>query len=393
MEGKEYYQSLLEKFMAGTASEEERADLFEELQQDTDTEGWVTLIREISEAADKDEAYDRRRWKPVFEQVLQKAGARQRDTRRWLFVPPGRIMAAAVLLFLLIVSGIYIRYHRSQVETAQSARPVINDLPPGGNRAVLTLAGGQHIDLDSAADGQLAQRGSTRVLKLSNGQLAYSATDAKNGKILYDTLTTPMGGQYMLTLPDGTKVWLNAASSIIFPASFNDKERAVSVTGEVYMEVAKNSKQPFKVKVNEMEIAVLGTSFDINAYGDEPMIRTTLVEGRIRLGQDGKSKEIMPGQQGQVIKGEIKLAPKVEMEQVLAWKNGLFNFNNVDLYTIMRQLSRWYNIKVEYSGTLPDRNFAGELPRDLSLAQVLKILDKIDVHYKITEDHKLIISQ
>jgi ferric-dicitrate binding protein FerR (iron transport regulator) len=223
--------------------------------------------------------------------------------------------------------------------------------------------------------------------------LPYSATDAKNGKILYDTLTTPMGGQYMLTLPDGTKVWLNAASSIIFPASFNDKERAVSVTGEVYMEVAKNSKQPFKVKVNEMEIAVLGTSFDINAYGDEPMIRTTLVEGRIRLGQDGKSKEIMPGQQGQVIKGEIKLAPKVEMEQILAWKNGLFNFNNVDLYTIMRQLSRWYNIKVEYSGTLPDRNFAGELPRDLSLAQVLKILDKIDVHYKITEDHKLIISQ
>ncbi len=285
--------------------------------------------------------------------------------------------AAAIIV---ILTGLFIYYNFSRTsgsgnKMSRIAPPSVPaDIPPGYNRAVLTLSDGQKIALDSNAsetinDGRLA-------IANTNGRLNYTGADV----VAMNTMTTPRGGQYQLTLSDGTKVWLNAMSSITYPTAFRESKREVTITGEAYFEVTKNKSKPFIVRTLHESINVLGTSFNVNAYADEAE-KTTLVEGSIKI----EGKIVQPGQAfsgGQIIATNI--------DQDIAWKNGAFNFNGADLPQAMRILSRWYDIHVKYEGPVKPRKFRGELPRNLPLSEVLKILKDMDVQFAL-EGKNLIV--
>jgi ferric-dicitrate binding protein FerR (iron transport regulator) len=230
------------------------------------------------------------------------------------------------------------------------------------------------------------------VVKQSNGQLAYNTQNEKPTEVLYNTLTTPRGGQYQLVLPDGSKVWLNAASAISYPTAFTGSERKVEIKGEAYFEIAKNTAMPFIVKVNDAQVQVLGTHFNINAYSDEDAIKTTLLEGAVKVTKDAASTLLKPGQQAILGRSsnEIRVQENTDLDAVLAWKNGYFSFNQTDLATIMRQIARWYDVDIVYSDKVPERRFGGEIPRNTNAAEVLKMLEESKVHFRI-EGRKVIV--
>jgi transmembrane sensor len=301
---------------------------------------------------------------------------------------------AAAVLLLLASGGAYMYItHRPSKEIAGTIVREKPDIAPGGNKAVLTLGNGQRIILDSARQGSLAIEGNARVSKTDSGKLAYQSMDHIPGTaVFYNTLSTPRGGQYQLTLPDGTHVWLNSASSITYPTAFTGGIRKVTITGEAYLEVARNVRQPFIAEVRNMAIQVLGTSFNINAYSDESAIKTTLLEGKVQVKQGGRAVTLLPGQQAQVQSGKdkINVLPGVDVGQAVAWKNGLFAFTNADVPAVMRQLARWYNVDVIYEGAIPKRSFNGEIGKSLTLSLVLDVLAHSRIHYTI-EGNQLII--
>jgi ferric-dicitrate binding protein FerR (iron transport regulator) len=288
----------------------------------------------------------------------------------------------------------------------QSQIPAAGDIQPGGDKAVLTLADGSTIALDSAHTGQLAQQGNARVLKLAGGRLKYNAPDENangngNGQhaaVAYSVLSTPKGGQYRLTLPDGSQVWLNAASSIRYPTAFTGADREVEITGEAYLEIAKDPSMPFRVKTvnhlgdaDPMTIEVLGTHFNVNAYSDEDAIRTTLLEGSVKIRKELQSGLLKPGQQAQLQPtGEIRWIPDADVEQAIAWKNGVFEFDGIELAAIMRQISRWYDVPVEYEGTIPTEAFTGRVSRNTTLSGVLKILKLSGIELTVS-NNKIIV--
>jgi ferric-dicitrate binding protein FerR (iron transport regulator) len=260
------------------------------------------------------------------------------------------------------------------VKTKAGDHKFKNDVDPGGNKATLTLADGSVILLDEAKNGVLAQQGAAKVIKL-DGKLLYDPAFDIRGKMVYNTISTPKGGQYQLELPDGSLVWLNATSSIRFPTSFTEKERRVEITGEAYLEVAKKPGKPFVVTVNSSEIQVLGTHFNINAYGDEDNLRTTLLEGSIKFVNGNTSHILHPGQQSQLTKDRtVNVVSKVDVDDVIAWKNGLFSFENAGIEAIMRQLARWYDVDVDFRGRTDDL-FIAEMNRNIKLSDVLKALE------------------
>jgi ferric-dicitrate binding protein FerR (iron transport regulator) len=249
-----------------------------------------------------------------------------------------------------------------------------NDVSPGNNKAILTLADGSSIILDDARDGAITQQGGTKVIKIG-GKLAYHTT-GNSSEIEYNTITTPRGGQYQVELPDGSRVWINAASSLRFPTAFTGNERRVEINGEAYFEVAKNKSMPFIVKVNDAKVEVLGTHFNINAYDDEGIMTTTLLEGSVKFVSSDKISILKPGQQSQLSKdGQVKLINDVDIDKVMAWKNGLFVFDNSDLETVMRQLSRWYDIDVVFRTRNVATSFVGEIPRTSKLSDILKVFE------------------
>jgi transmembrane sensor len=258
---------------------------------------------------------------------------------------------------------------------------------PGGNKAILTLGDGSTIALDSAANGSLAQQGNSAVVKLAGGQLAYRPTGAANDIVVMNTMSTPRGGQYQLTLPDGTKAWLNAASSITFPTAFVTAQRKIKIKGEVYLEVAQEAAKPFIVDIDGRSVVeVLGTSFNINSYADEAAIKTTLIEGNVRIKTNDRNILLKPGQQAV----DMQLVNNADIAQVLAWKNGVFNFENLNFREVARQLERWYDIEVVYEGRVPDIQFKGDMNRGVSLTGVLRIFTAFGVHTRI-EGRKLIV--
>lgn len=299
---------------------------------------------------------------------------------------------AAAAISLLLASGSYFYFRRSyqkQIAKTETQPGIKNDVAPGGNRAVLKLADGTQIILDSANNGTLTQQGNTKIIKLNNGELAYSPS-GDEGKVLYNTISTPKGGQFQIVLSDGTKVWLNAASSLKFPASFAGKERNVELTGEGYFEVAKNPSMPFNVTVGEMKVQVIGTHFNINAYNDEAIIKTTLLEGSVKVStSDYQSAVLKPNQQAQLQTTNYKLQTvnNVDVSEAMAWKDGFFEFEDMEIPVIMRQIERWYDVSIEYKHTGDTEKFGGRISRNLSLASVLKLLD---VRFRL-EGNKLII--
>lgn len=320
-----------------------------------------------------------------------------RSLRKWGMV------AASILLMLGV--GVYI-WMGSKNKIEFITTPVLAEqILPGKEGAILTLADGSQIVLDSLGNGVIATENGAE-LELRNGQLAYTAPSLvsdETGNTQWNTLTTPKGRQFTLQLPDGSKVWLNAASSISFPVVFNKRERKVTITGEAYFEVvakrAANSQQqatkiPFIVTTKHQTIEVLGTHFNVNAYEDEVVERTTLLEGSVRVGPIAKVSGIIlkPGQQAVLTQSsELTTHSPVALDQVMAWKNGTFNFVNTDLESVMRQLARWYNIDVVYEGRIPDKKFWGEMGRDLTLNDVLEFLKKSQVKFHLEKDRKLIV--
>lgn len=302
-----------------------------------------------------------------------------------------RYAAAAVII--LFGAGIYFwLQHKSPHQVADVPKSSFNTaIKPGKEGAILTLADGRTVVLDSLGNGVIAnQNGSTVVLK--NGRLTYEGGSAAAG-IAYNTMTTPKGRQFQLVLPDGTKAWLNAASSLRYPTVFTGREREVEVSGEVYFEVTKNARMPFRVKINEETgIEVLGTHFNINSYKDEASINTTLLEGSVRILNGKETAILKPGQQAQVAgrQSRIKVVNDANVEKVMAWKNGVFDFEDATLEEVMRQLERWYDIDVEYEKDVPKLEFIGKMGRDLTLSEVLRGLEMSKVHVRI-EGRKLIV--
>jgi transmembrane sensor len=307
-----------------------------------------------------------------------------------------RYAAAAVVLILLSAAGYLALNRQPPVTTAGSkTTPTTDkdtsrhDVLPGGNKAVLILAGGPTIILDSARTGFLTSLGHTKVVKVNKGELAYHpATDRDTLSEGLNVLRTPRGGQYSLVLPDGSRVWLNAASSIQFPTAFRGSERKVTVTGEVYFEVAKNASQPFVVDIDHrMQVQVLGTSFNVNAYTDEASVNTTLLEGAVRIAGAGRTTLLEPDQQSRIYSdGRSELRKKVDTRAVVAWKNGNFQFDSDDIRSIMRQISRWYDVEVVYSGEVPGSTYSGEVSRNTNLVNVLKILSLSGVRFTVNND-------
>ncbi|NLR78419.1 FecR family protein [Chitinophaga eiseniae] len=307
------------------------------------------------------------------------ATQRTRFIRRWGW-------AAAIFVGMLAMGTYYLMDHRDKPVGHTLAK--LSDIQPGSSKAVLTLADGSTITLDSAGN-QVIRQGVAAVHQL-NGSLQYEANGTETG-ISYNRLSTPRQGQFQLVLADGTKVWLNAASSIRYPTAFTGKERSVDVTGEAYFEVAANASQPFIVRVNNTAIQVLGTSFNVNAYPDEKQLSATLISGVISVQTQRENTLLAPGKTASIMPDGSATISTANIKTVMAWKNGLFRFENADIKTVMRQLARWYNIAVEFRGAVPQTTFSGEIERSLTLSQVLLGLGSSELHYTLENGNKLII--
>lgn len=303
-----------------------------------------------------------------------------------------QILATAAVLIVLLTGAFFLKNYltKSRQETAKAVSPV-QDIPPGGNRATLTLAGGSMILLDSAQNGLLARQGGTKVIKLNNGQLAYQGARNTQGTVTYNTITTPRGGEYKVTLPDGSNVFLNAASSLTYPTAFPKDRRSVKLTGEAYFEIAPNSKSPFLVQVDSMQVQVLGTAFNIMAYPEESTIRTTLVEGAVKVLASHQEKALKPNQQAILNSdGQLSLNTQANINEAIAWKNGYFQYSDATIDDIMKDVSRWYNVKIEYDGTI-HRHFVARISRDEPVSRLLQLLELThSVHFNI-ESNKIIV--
>jgi len=333
---------LLRQYLEDSLTKEEQEELDHLLRQDHHSGEMRTALEPLIAQQRDLTDYQQEDWEYLFQKIRTRASAPARIRRmtRW--------MAAAALL-LLAGAGwlLYSRYNavKSVATSSPVQPPPAQDVVPGSNKATLTLADNTTINLDDAKNGVLGQQGNTQLVKNKDGQLAYHTT--ATSPLAYNLLTTPRGGQYQLLLPDGSKVWLNASSSLRYPTSFSGKERVVELQGEAYFEIAHNASMPFKVSVLSQkgqapaEIEVLGTHFNVKAYADEPAVRATLLEGSVRVHKGGAAFPLQPGQQASWTSAtEIKIAA-ADVEEAVAWKNGLFKFNGATVEDVMRQLSRW----------------------------------------------------
>lgn len=380
MHSSEEFRHLLDKYLTNSITGEEKRQLFamfRERQYLPELEQAVDEALRTQSNTEEDTALREQ----LFMQVMQQNRKRPKTILRSLL----RYAAAAAIL-AAVVTGIYLLSDRARQPQIANVQ---HDVAPGVNKAVLTLADGSVVTLDSAGT-QVILQGQTAI-RQQGGQLQYDVAGSTSAAG-YNILTTPRGGQFRVSLPDGTQVWLNAASSLKYPTAFTGSERKVEVTGEAYFEVAKHAQMPFNVKLNEdMEVEVLGTHFNINAYSDEPAFSTTLIEGAVRVVK-GKEKAVLkPGQQARLTAGQIDVL-RVDTDQAVAWKNGVFNFHRTGLAAAMRQISRWYDVEVVYEKGVPDIEFGGEMERNLSLSQILTALENMGVHFRI-EGRKLIVMQ
>jgi ferric-dicitrate binding protein FerR (iron transport regulator) len=388
------FRLLIDKYITGTLSDDEAAQFLSLMDRPQYRVVLEEVLRNAMVADEYTGLLDPAYTEGLIQQLQAKMKVEKQEAvvRRIPFLKAPWLRYAAVLLLIAGVAAYLYRINLSQKEIAHQASTEKPDILPGGNKALLTLSDGKTIVLDSAANGSLANQGNAQISKLSDGKIAYQSIDpSMETKVLYNTLSTPKGGQYQLTLQDGTKVWLNAASSISYPTVFNGNSRNVRITGEVYVEVAQNKQQPFFLVANGVEVQVLGTSFNVNAYANEQNMQTTLVEGSVLVRQNEHKVRLLPGQQAQVAITEgIRVAEHPDLEKVLAWKNGLFNFENADLPEVMRQLERWYDIEVVYEKGIPHKQFGGMMSKDIPLSGLLKVLKTTGVHFRI-EGRKLIV--
>ncbi len=301
-------------------------------------------------------------------------------------------LGVAASILLLIVTSLFFYTNRTPVnklalKVVESKKAAV--ILPGDNKAILTLSDGTKIILEDAKNGILANQAGVSIQKTSDGELLYSFSNSANSvtqaedNILYNKIETPIGGKYQVNLPDGSKVWLNSSSSLRFSALFNGHTREVELSGEAYFDVSKNKGKPFRVITKDQIVEVLGTQFNINSYSDEGPIKTTLIEGSVKIIYKDKVVLLSPGQQFQP-KELVSAVVEADTEEVVAWKDGYFVFKNEDIKSIMRKLSRWYNVEVSYSGNIPEVGFGGNISRSKDISEVLDVLQLTNaIHFKV----------
>lgn len=373
-------QDLINKYSKGECTSEEEAIV----------EAW--FLTELNKKGELLEEPDyKKKEAEIWEMISRKTKRQSLPVKIWY-----RVASVAAVL-LMVAAGLFYYPHKEKhvpVQISQSA----DDINPGGNKAFLTLGDGKRIDLTSVKNGELAKQSGVKITKTSAGQLVYHAANLspQTEKVkVYNTIETPNGGQYQIILPDGSKVWLNAASSLRFPASFTRlvNRKVELLSGEAYFEIAKDKKHPFIVKTHNQEVEVLGTHFNISAYEEEHAIRTTLLEGRVKVYANGVEKILKPNQQA-TLRGT-----KIEIEDVdaayhIAWKNGYFLFNSESLESIMNTLSRWYNIEVLFKDpALKTRTFIGTISRFEKITKVLNMLERTEVASFEINGNKIIIDK
>lgn len=414
MENKDKMEILFKRYLAGLCSPAEVKYLLEHFNIDGNEEQLKTIIRQTLYDADENNA-DNEHLKSLTDQTLFHIKKRlsqpgeEKEVKQLSLFRKMWVRVAAAVIIISAGAGLYFsgKSKSDLIVEVKTEHPAAKDvITPGGEKAILTLADGSTIILDSAATGELVQQGGTKVIKLDDGQLSYTVASKNTDEVLYNTMTTPRGGQYKLVLPDGSRVWLNAASSIRYPTSFKGYERRVEIAGEAYFEVTKDPARPFRVAVvptanhkSNMEVEVVGTHFNINAYSEEPGIQTTLLEGSVKIKNQtpigNRMIVLKPGQRSEV-RGDNALSilvdDDIDIDEIMAWKNGNFLFNSSDIQTIMRQISRWYDVDISYQGKISKETFSGVVSRNSNISQVMKIMQEGGVKFNI-EGKKIIVIQ
>ncbi len=382
MEGNTRIAYLLGRYLKNTCTPGEKNELIELLSSNKYDEQVKSVMDKAWDRLPYDYTISENQSQRILSSILSETSGRvitmatgRRKRKMFWAAASVILLIASTLTFILVKQSASSATFATQKEKTTS--PNKNDVSPGSNGAVLTLADGSQIILDSVTDGNLATQGGIAIIK-KGGIINYVGdnNNSNNAIVSYNTITTPKGRQFQLMLEDGTKVWLNAGSSIKFPAVFKGKTRDVVVTGEAYFEVAKDAARPFRVDAKGMNVEVLGTYFNVNAYDDEASINTTLLEGSVKVIKGNKEKLLVPGQQAQMNGlGEFSLVKNANTEEVMAWKNNFFSFNNTDISKLMRQLSRWYDVEVEFKGAVQPVTFNGNISRMANLSTVLKMLE------------------
>lgn len=372
---------LLRRYIAGTLTAAERREMLASMDTPSLEEEWTQAFADLSREGSSTR-FVPDEWEPVIVRILQSpaANATPPPAQRIHFLKTAWFRYAAIFLLVAgTATFIYRGYQKPSggiVKSNSLQQPT--EIFPGSDKAILTLAGGEKIQLDSTANAYLMRKGITN----RNSMLSYSQPSALTEM---NTLTTPRGGQYKLQLSDGTNVWLNAASSITYPVGFTGRERKVTVSGEVYFEVAKNKLKPFLVAANNTTITVTGTHFNVNAHIDEPFLTTTLLEGGVKVSGNKQTVILSPNEQSlSDATGSISVKRNVNVSEIMAWREGFFHFESATLPTILRELARWYDVDVAYEGVISEERFFVIVNRKSGLSSVLKALQASDVEFNIT---------
>ncbi|WP_353140104.1 FecR domain-containing protein [Pseudopedobacter sp.] len=363
-------REILKRYNEGSCSSEEREWV----------ESWYLDMVDKSQSADITDAEMLSAKDNIWKNI-----AKERPIEQNKGIKYSRIVAAASVI--VIVGFAYYFFNSEAQLKNNTAIENYAAITPGGNKAYLTLADGRKVNLTDLDSGMTITQEGIKVIKKSNGELVYEITDAvapaAQEIIGNNTIETPVGGQYQVLLPDGTKVWLNSSSSLQYPVKFSSNERKVTLTGEGYFEVKSDKTKPFKVVSENQTIEVLGTKFNVNTYKDEPAVRTTLLEGSVKVSLASETEILRPGEQA-AIKGQQISIQKVDTEQAVAWYRGDFAFEGAELKNIMRQISRWYNVEVVYQGDVGDIKFGGSISRSKDIQEVLKVLSMTQgVNFKL----------
>lgn len=369
---REEYQKLYEKYLEGKCTPDERHQL-ENYQDHLNLDGNIWQNHTMGDP----------------DQIKQSILGKLENSINVHSGKQSRIISYSIAasLILLLSAGLFYYKRAKEPVLVKTEHPRFkNDVLPGNNKAILTLDNGSVINLDDAKTGVLTSENDIDIKKIADGKLEYAASQNQNTAVRYNTLRTPMGGEFQIVLPDGTKVWLNSGTSLRFPTAFTGSERVVELNGEAYFEVSKNKKMPFHVRtVNDLDIKVLGTEFNVMAYDNEKIINTTLIEGSVEVQKGSRMQLLKPGEEAVLNKGNGNIrVGEADTEQATAWKDGQFVFVNENIESIMRKVSRWYNVDIEYKGNLSNKDFVGTISRKKNVSELLKMLELTGaVHFSI----------
>jgi transmembrane sensor len=387
-------QYLLHQYAGGNCSRVEETELFSLLNNAESNEAAFVLTEILEQTSPMPDKERRERLlKNIFNPLLQKSsGGPSKPGKIRTFTWQRIAVAATVILMISALSYFFLGVNTVKNNDVAKNTIVTHDVKaPVVNRAMISFANGQKIYLDSTANGPLMKQAGVDIIKITDGKIAYQGVTTE---LVYNTLTNPRGSKTIdMTLADGSRMWLNAGSSVTYPIAFIDNKRQVSITGEAYFEVAHNAAKPFIVTKDGMNIEVLGTHFNVNAYDEEADTKVTLMEGSVKVYNEKSTLLIKPGEQADVNKnGTLFLNKKIDMDGIMAWKNGRFIFNNADIESVMRQVSNWYDVEVVYEGKISKETFSGVLNRNGNLTQIIPLLKEGGVKCKI-EGKKLTVSE